>query len=192
MPSSIVDHVPAVIRAVQGADPKRVIDVGVGFGKWGHLVREYLDIWGGRLTPEEWLVDIVGIEVFPGYINPATEYFYDVIHHGDACEVMQRIAPADVVLAIDVIEHQDTTDGLALAWQCISKARKLAILSIPLGEEWLKANASYVKRNPWEEHKSAWRESQILELPGCITMDTFPGPRGDVGLFIFKGAHANE
>jgi len=187
MPSSIVDHVPAIIRAVQSADPKTVLDVGVGFGKWGHLVREYLDIWACRLTPEEWLVQIFGIEGCEEYINPATEYYYDNIHIGYACEVIKDLEPVDVVLAIDVIEHQETEAGLVLAWECIAHAKDLAILSIPLGEKWLNANATYKERNPFEEHKSAWTESMILELPGCMTIDRFPAPRGDVGVFVFKG-----
>ena len=44
MPSSRPNTIPTVIHLVRQIKPKSILDVGVGFGKWGHLFREYTDI----------------------------------------------------------------------------------------------------------------------------------------------------
>ncbi len=43
MPVSVYNHVPAVLEEVQRLNPHTVMELGVGFGKWGVLVREVLD-----------------------------------------------------------------------------------------------------------------------------------------------------
>ena len=44
MPSSSPIHIPIVISIVRQMQPQSLLDIGVGFGKWGHLFREYLDV----------------------------------------------------------------------------------------------------------------------------------------------------
>ena len=44
MPSSRPNTIPTVIHLVKQFQPKSILDVGIGFGKWGHLFREYTDI----------------------------------------------------------------------------------------------------------------------------------------------------
>ena len=56
-----------IINALQ---PRSILDVGCGFGKYGMLLREYLDVWHERYDKERWQVRIVGIEAFEQYRNP--------------------------------------------------------------------------------------------------------------------------
>ena len=44
MPSSRITHIPTIIHWVELLSPQSILDVGTGFGKWGHLFREYTDI----------------------------------------------------------------------------------------------------------------------------------------------------
>jgi len=67
MPSSAPDHIPAVLKHVMKLQPKRVLDVGVGYGKWGFLLREYLESWNDRVHPEDWEITITGVEVWEPY-----------------------------------------------------------------------------------------------------------------------------
>ena len=60
MPSSLPDFIPTIIKTVMSRNPKSVLDIGVGFGKWGYLFREYLDVYHGRVFKEDWLVNIEG------------------------------------------------------------------------------------------------------------------------------------
>jgi hypothetical protein len=43
------------------------MEIGVGFGKYGLLLREYLEIWGEGEVYEDWLRKIDGIEIFEAY-----------------------------------------------------------------------------------------------------------------------------
>ena len=48
MPSSRASTIPYVVYAIKQIKPESLLDVGVGFGKWGYLFRE-LDQQGRRV-----------------------------------------------------------------------------------------------------------------------------------------------
>ena len=69
MPSSRPNTIPAVVHLLRQIQPRSILDVGVGFGKWGHLFREYTDIHESENDParypkKNWHVRIDGIEGF--------------------------------------------------------------------------------------------------------------------------------
>lgn len=173
MPSSRPDAIPTVLRAVQRLRPESILDVGVGFGKWGHLFREYTDIAAAEGSPERyekahWRVRIDGIEGFADYITPMHRYLYDEIHVGDAREVIRGLGPYDVVFLGDVIEHLDKGDGRRLLRACREKARKAVIVSTP---------AHYVEQgaacgNDLEIHRSHWSAADFRSLALCHTLQT--------------------
>jgi hypothetical protein len=45
MPVSLLRHIPLQVGAVMNRNPNSVLDVGCGFGIYGALLREYLDVW---------------------------------------------------------------------------------------------------------------------------------------------------
>ncbi len=55
MPSSRPNTIPTVIHLVRQLKPKSILDVGVGFGKWGHLFREYTDINEAENDPARYM-----------------------------------------------------------------------------------------------------------------------------------------
>ena len=66
MPSSRANTIPTVIHLVRQLEPRSILDIGVGFGKWGHLFREYTDILQAEHDPPRyqranWQVRIDGI-----------------------------------------------------------------------------------------------------------------------------------
>ena len=108
MPSSRVNHVPAIIGLIRQLQPASILDVGVGFGKWGHLFREYTDIVAAEHEPrryerEHWQVRIDGLEGHAPYITPMHRYLYNEIHLGDMREVIHRLGRYDVIFMGDVI-----------------------------------------------------------------------------------------
>jgi hypothetical protein len=54
MGTSDAANIPFVVSELQRLQPQSILDVGMGFGKWGVLAREYLDVWGGRCRPADW------------------------------------------------------------------------------------------------------------------------------------------
>ena len=191
MPSSIPEIIPCAMKEIMRINPQSILDLGVGFGKWGHLCREYLDVWQGNWKPEDCKVRIDGIEAFPEYITANTHQVavYDCVMFGDAGERIHELGPYDVVLAMDMLEHQEKGDASLLMQACVAKARKAAIFSIPLGKDWLGANGPYTEINAWEAHKSWWLHDEVIEATGAkaIFTESFPAPRGPVCVFVFEG-----
>src|SRR5205814_7486601 len=119
MPSSRPNTIPTVIHLVRQLKPQSILDVGVGFGKWGHLFREYTDIVEaerdpGRYERKNWQVKIDGIEGHAGYLTDMHRYLYNEIHLGDACELIKKLTSYDLIFMGDVIEHFEKQTGLQL------------------------------------------------------------------------------
>jgi len=110
--------------------PATILDIGCGFGKYGVLMREYLELWQGRLQPDTWQTKIVGIDAFAGYHNPIWDFVYDCVHVGDAKTILPTLGTFDATLIADVIEHFEKEDALALIKICLQKSRIL-IISTP-------------------------------------------------------------
>ena len=56
MPSSRPNTIPTVINLLRQLKPQSILDVGVGFGKWGHLFREYTDILEAEHEPARYCI----------------------------------------------------------------------------------------------------------------------------------------
>ena len=85
MPSSQHQQISKIIDYVMTIDPKSVLEIGVGFGKYGLLCREYLEFWKGDVDwqlpiKENWERRIDGIEAFESYINKHQDYIYDNLY----------------------------------------------------------------------------------------------------------------
>jgi hypothetical protein len=65
-----------VLHFAQACQPRSVLDVGIGTGSYGLLLRQSLDIGHGRILPEEWRVQIDGVEIFEGHHNPVWDHAY--------------------------------------------------------------------------------------------------------------------
>jgi len=104
MPSCRPDLIPDVLYAVMELEPRTILDVGAGAGKWGVLCREYLRYWKNRD------VEVDGIEPHEAYRCPAHDC-YRVMSTLDVRDVLGIVKNYDLVLMIDVIEHLPRDDG---------------------------------------------------------------------------------
>lgn len=114
MPVSNPHHIPTVLHFVTALEPTRVLDVGVGSGAYGFLVRQYLDIAEGRVQPATWTHRIEGVEVFAPYRNPVWDYAYDAVHVGDVRMLLPDLGRYDLILFNDVLEHFQREEARAL------------------------------------------------------------------------------
>src|SRR5688572_27759096 len=110
MPSSRPNSIPTVIHLVRQLKPRSILDVGIGFGKWGHLFREYTDILEAEHDPARyqranWKVRIDGIEGYAEYITDMHRYLYNEIHLGNAADLIKNLPRCDLIFAGDIIEH---------------------------------------------------------------------------------------
>jgi len=157
MPSSRPNTIPTVIHLVRQLKPKSILDVGVGFGKWGHLFREYTDINEAENDParyqrKNWRVRIDGIEGCAAYVTPMHRYLYDHLHLGDACELLRKLRQFDLIFLGDVIEHLEKSAGLRLLRDAFKKANKAVIISTPKFE----TGQADLCGNELERHRSLW------------------------------------
>lgn len=113
MPSSRPWRISPVAELIYRLHPKSVLDIGIGFGKWGMLAREYTDVNKGRCAKKTWQVQIDGIEIFPAYESPLWAV-YDRVHIGNVVDILPKLGNYDLILAIEILEHMKREDGLKM------------------------------------------------------------------------------
>lgn len=167
MPTSHPHQLNEILDLVLKTNPQSVLDVGVGFGKYGVLVREYLEFWDGREEYRDWKRQIDGIEVFEHYLTPLHAFIYNKVHIGSAAELLPNLPTRyDLLLLIDVIEHFTQEDGLRFLELCFSRARNV-IISTPRDI----GNQGDAFENPHETHRFQWTAEHFLAYPNSVQID---------------------
>lgn len=180
MGTSRFEPLPFVIETLQSINPHRVLDVGVGFGKIGLLIREYLEVWDDRVTPDQWQIQLEGIEVFPDYHKRSIQHLvYNKLHYIDVTAFDYAAGDYDLITCFDMIEHVTKEQGLALLHTFRSSASQV-LISIPLGEGWLREGFG---QNPHEHHLAQWDLDELQDLGyACLKRLQIPDGRF-VGIF---------
>lgn len=160
VPTSFLYQLNQIMDLIVRSNPESVLDIGVGFGKYGFLSREYLELWDGRKTYGDWKKRIDGIEVFESYLTPVHDYIYDRIYVGNALDVLPTIETKyDLVLLIDILEHFEYEEGVRILEQCMGVGRNVLIATpkdIHSGDETF--------GNPYQAHKFQWERKHFEEL----------------------------
>ena len=184
MPSSYHGFLNEVITEYLAIRPITVLDIGVGFGTWGHLFREYGEVFVGRFDKPEWTTQIDGVEIFQHYIDAHEhqKYIYNKIYIGDISKIIDELPEYDFIYAGDVIEHLPKDIALMVIEKLTQKAKKCIMICMPLGgpEKWAQDE---VYNNVYEKHLSFWNSDEFLGWEGIVK----PESRGyDIGLFKIR------
>lgn len=186
MPLSIWQGMEDCLQLIVERRPSAVLDAGIGFGIWGGLLRQYLDVWSGRIQPDQWTTRIDGIEIDPARVQAHARALYTEICVGDIREVVPRRAAEyayDVILFGDVIEHLPKSDGVALLATAARLARQLVVVRIPLGDGWRREG-----REVPDHHRSQWYAEDFAGYPATLReYDFYGNPYGLVA--ISAGGH---
>jgi len=157
MPSSHSNQLNEIVRLICLTDPQSLLDIGIGFGKYGFLAREYLELWDGREKYGDWKRRIDGIEVFPQYVTPMHKIIYNNVYIGNALDILPALKENyDLVLLIDVLEHFDFQDGVRLLEECKRRCRNI-IVSTPRRMTAQKDAFD----NPFETHRFQWQRKHF-------------------------------
>jgi SAM-dependent methyltransferase len=149
------------IDLVKRLDPKSILDIGVGFGRWGILFREFLEVWGERNYTGKWNRRIDGVEIFPGYLKDYHKYFYSNIYNEEALSFMRKLdIKYDLINCGDVIEHLEKNDALELIRLCLEKSQSV-LINIPIGDNW---EQGAINNNEYERHRSSWQLSDFADF----------------------------
>ncbi|SKA79510.1 hypothetical protein SAMN05443428_10379 [Caloramator quimbayensis] len=156
MPTSYYGQISTILDIALSQNPKSILDVGIGFGKYGVLLREILDISNERYSKDKWEVIIDGIEGYKDYKNPIYEYVYNKVYFGFVQEVIKSLKYSyDLILMIDVLEHFNKNEGEEIIESLLQICKNLLVCTpaIPSKQTYLDNNL--------EEHKSLWKISDF-------------------------------
>jgi hypothetical protein len=102
VPTGWIQVIPDIIDEVDKYNPNSILDIGIGFGKYGVLLREKFELPYERYNKSDWNMKIDGIEAFTGYHNPIHDYVYNHVYYKNVIECIHQLPIYDVVLLIDV------------------------------------------------------------------------------------------
>jgi len=165
VPTSNWQNITHSLELIRSWMPESILDIGCGFGRWGFLCREFLDVWEGRYDRQDWKVKIEGVEGFAPYVTDLQRAVYDRIHIGNVLEVLPRLGRYDLIILGDVLEHFEKDEGARLIADCASHLSSDGhlLLHVPLGEDWPQGAAF---GNDLETHRSCWTETDLW-AQGC-------------------------
>ena len=162
MPSSRIDLIQPIMSAITNRHQSHsriesVLEVGVGWGKYGVLLREYLSMQDIMEEDNFWGLRLDCVEVCPQYLRGFKSSLYTHMYPVDIREFCKDIVTWagiwtwDLVLLIEILEHMPKEDGhfviktlLEYArWIVISTPRRLVRQPVELYHE-------------QEQHVSLW------------------------------------
>lgn len=168
MPFSQTSQLTPIVAWSEQLSPRSVLDVGIGMGQYGFLLRTKLEALNlfhiegdkGWLNPRsEWRIRIDGVEGFAGYITPVQEWAYNQIIIDDALKALSKIdnGSYELVIAIDILEHFSTQDGLRLLDEMKRVSSRAVLISTP--KDFIEQK---VPANPLENHLSLWGQEDLF------------------------------
>jgi 2-polyprenyl-3-methyl-5-hydroxy-6-metoxy-1,4-benzoquinol methylase len=142
---------PVVLPLVAG---KTVLDLGCGYGHWGHLLRTHY-----HSDDPQRAARVTGVDIHDGNIAfCASTGVYDELECADALEFLarQQARAFDTIVATELIEHLAKDDGPRLLREVGRVAGRIAILSTPNWKYLRPGAMTMTGYNEHEHHVSAW------------------------------------
>lgn len=130
-----------IFDIIKGLKPKSILDMGVGTGFYGQIIRKGL--------PD---VKLDGVEIFPSYRNELWEN-YNNITIDDIRTV--PLGEYDLYLMVDIIEHMTKDDGLKL----LRKMKGPVLISTPRDYD-----QDEVHGNVYQKHLYKWKIEDFAEF----------------------------
>lgn len=158
MPTSEPQTIPYIINLVKSLQAKKILDVGCGFGKYGLLFREYLEVWNKRYDKKDWLFKIDALEAHKPYITPVHKHVYNKVTIGDLRKT--NLSGYDLLFFGDVLEHIEKEE----AFEVINKYREKSniIICTPKGFTPQKA----YNGNDYEIHRTGFTSEDFKQFKG--------------------------
>lgn len=146
-----------LVEFVQRTQPKSVLDLGIGYGMTGAILRNYFGAHPS--TGAIWPLHtgngfrIHGVEVFPAYRNPLWDLYNEVVI-GRIEDWLHLCQMVDLVVCNDVFEHLPKAIGRE-----ILKRSPKAFVGVcqVMGQD-------TVYGNPHEAHTTAWTQDELREF----------------------------
>lgn len=173
MPIGCYSLVPHIAHHVAIHRPARVLDLGIGLGSYGAVVRQW-----GDLGERPWRTYLLGVEAWAAYRNPLWDLYNAVVDCSIQQFLLEQRGQFELVLLTDVIEHFDRSDGQAVLDQL--KGEVVAPGgSLFVGTPGIFCEQGAVGGNSWEQHRSLWLADDFAKQGFRVIMDGSPDTFGN-------------
>jgi hypothetical protein len=147
-----------IVESALALEPRSVLDLGMGTGKYGFLIRDQSDFAHGTRT-----VRIVGVEGYSDYVGDHQRAVYDEIVVGDVNAYLSTTSERfDVALALDIIEHFEPAEAVDFVRKALDVSRFVFVSSprvyYPQDDH----------ENVLEWHRSWWPRPALRTLARCL------------------------
>ncbi len=150
--------------------PGSVLDLGIGMGFYGAVVRQWLD---GGVQP--WRTRLLGVEEFAAYRNPCWDLYDEVIPTAIERFLESNADTWDAILLLDVLEHFEHALGEAILDELRRRLSPGGRLFVGTPAIWMDQGAAC--GNELERHRSLWTADDLrasgFELLDDGTIDRF-------------------
>lgn len=157
MPIGCYSLVPMIANRLQNAQPRSVLDLGVGMGFYGAVVRQWLDL-GVRL----WRTKLFGVEGFREYRNPCWDLYDDIAVTSIEAYLYGDTEKWDAILLLDVLEHFPHDVGVEILRAACERLSPKGQLLVGTPAIWMEQDAVY--GNEFERHRSLWTVQMLRQI----------------------------
>lgn len=172
MPIGCYSLVPDVAYRLATRRPRSVLDLGIGFGHYGSVVRQWLD---NGILP--WDTYLVGVEGWEGYRNPAWQLYNAVVVDSIEGFLGQQTGCFDCVLLMDVIEHFEKAVGIELVERIQQVVAPGGFFLIGTPAIFMEQDAVY--GNEFERHRALWTAADFQQCGFQLINDGQPDRFGN-------------
>lgn len=131
----------AILEAIRLIQPKHVLDIGAGGGKYGKLIRET------GVAPD---ARLAALEIDPTCAEPLSKHYDQVRVESSSGLYGNPGETFDTILMGDVLEHHKVSEGLDLLHYLVHRSRYIMIV-VP------EAMPMSIAQNFYLGHNSVWR-----------------------------------
>ncbi len=130
-------NITDILEIIRKINPVKILDVNVGFGRWGILCRELLerDNQGKIRRPDLWNLKIDGVEhIESTYLQSYHDIFYDNIYRQDINGFLENhIDLYDLTIFSDILENTDKVKAFSMINNAMEISRFILVY-VKLGD----------------------------------------------------------
>jgi SAM-dependent methyltransferase len=163
MPIGSLSIFPEIIRLTILNAPKKILEVGIGYGINGAGIRNWYnsDVVKKKTT-------LIGIEPWDNYCNPLWD-LYDSVIREPIQNVKKLTYKFDVIIMTDVLEHFTDEDALQVIDKLKSWLTPNGVILISTPAIWIPQEAW--EGNEYETHRSFWTREKLEALGFNVLRD---------------------